>query len=178
MNRAINMVSILRVASLSMPEAVFRVGRTTVIGLLSILVLSGAQSSTKPGAQKELEVRQSRHVTKKRVEGRFKVKTIKRLDSYYRLVFENIDRTAKTKHLTLDTNYVHIGVERGKVLRLSAEVRASDNDGNEIKQVLLYLPKEGSHSPVWMLSRSHPQMKFTGARLLDMHAPQSDYLLF
>lgn len=114
----------------------------------------------------------------KLVEGQFKVKTIERRYGYHRLVFENVDRTATTKRLTLDTNYVHVGVEKGRVLRLSADVSAAGNASREIKQVLLYLPQDGSHTPVWMLSRSHPQMKFTGARLLDMHAPQSDYLLF
>ena len=139
----------------------------SLVGLLCVLILSGAQQTPR---SEQLPVKG------KLVVGKFKVKAIEQRDGYHRLVFENVDLAAKTKRLTLDTNYVHIGVERGQVLKLSADVMAVGS--SEITQVLLYLPKDGSHSPVWMLSRLHPRMKFTGARLLDMHAPQSDYLLF
>ena len=141
----------------------------SLVGLLCVLVLSGAEKNPR---SKQLPAA----VKGKLVTGKFKVKAIEPRAGYHRVVFENIDLTAKTKRLTLDTNYVHVGVERGQVLKLSADVIATGS--SEIKQVLLYIPKDGSHSPVWMLSHLHPQMKFTGARLLDMHAPQSDYLLF
>ncbi|MDE3268816.1 MAG: hypothetical protein OYH77_00860 [Pseudomonadota bacterium] len=142
----------------------------SLVGLLCFLILAGAEQL--PAVKPTLKQKTTK------VKGKFKVKMIERRDGFHRIMFENIDHAAKTKRLTLETSYVHVGVAKGSVLRLAADVLTTAAGNGEIKQVLLYLPKDGSHSPVWMLSRSHPQMKFTGARLLDMHAPQSDYLLF
>ena len=114
-----------------------------------------------------------------RVGGEFRVKSIKKIDGGFVISFTSTDRKAQVQEVRLESAYLHVSVEAGKVLRLSAEVATQNGRVVEAKQVLLFLPTAGAYLPVWLLSRSAPSLSgLQGARYLDMHAPQSDFLLF
>lgn len=114
-----------------------------------------------------------------RVGGEFRVESLLSSNSGFVVTFASTDAKAKIKKIRLESNQVHVSVEEGKVLRLSAEVLSLRDGIAEASQVLLFLPTAGSYLPVWLLSRHKPSLSnLNGARYLDMHAPQSDFLLF
>ena len=118
----------------------------------------------------------------RRIGGKFVVQSVKANKASagggYTVVFKNNSPDTQIKKIVLETNYVHVGVEVGKTLRLSAEFNSLQKGVAKAKQVLVFLPTAKSHSPVWLLSKQQSLSKLTGAKMLDMHAPQSDYLLF
>lgn len=138
----------------------------TKLLMLASLFLLGAQHNTKPKLV--------------RVGGEFKVKSIqKTADRNFVITFASTDNKAKVQEIILESAYLHVSVEEGKVLRLSAEVAAQRGRVVEARQILLFLPTANSYLPVWLLSRSAPALSdFKGAKYIDMHAPQSDFLLF
>ena len=115
-----------------------------------------------------------------RVGGEFKVKSIEKTeDRGFLITFTSTDRKAQVQEITLDSAYLHVSVEEGKVLRLSAEVASQQGSTVAARQILLFLPTPGSYLPVWLLSRSAPALSdLKGAKYIDMHAPQSDFLMF
>ncbi len=115
-----------------------------------------------------------------RVGGEFKVKSIHQTaDRGFTITFASTDRTAQVQEIRLTSAYLHVSVEEGKVVRLSAEVAARRGRVVEADQVLLFLPTANSYLPVWLLSRTAPALSaLKGAKYIDMHAPQSDFLLF
>ena len=115
-----------------------------------------------------------------RVGGEFKVKSIAKTgDHGFLITFTSTDRKSQVQRITLDSAYLHVSVEEGKVLRLSAEVATRQGSTVAARQILLLLPTPGSYLPVWLLSRSAPALSdLKGAKYIDMHAPQSDFLMF
>ena len=115
-----------------------------------------------------------------RVGGEFRVKSIEKTQERgFLITFTSTDRKAQVQEITLDSAYLHVSVEEGKVLRLSAEVASQRGSTVAARQILLFLPTPGSYLPVWLLSRSAPALSdLKGAKYIDMHAPQSDFLMF
>lgn len=114
-----------------------------------------------------------------RIGGEFRVKKITKTDGGFMVTFASTDRHAQVQEINLESSYLHVSVEEGKVLRLSAEVTAQQGSSVQAKQVLLFLPVPGAYLPVWLLSRSAPALSdLRGAKYIDMHAPQSDFLIF
>ena len=134
--------------------------------MLASLLLLGAQNNTSTKLV--------------RVGGEFKVKSIQKTqDHSFVVTFASTDSQAKVQEIKLESTYLHVSVEEGKVLRLSAEVASQQGRVVEAKQILLFLPTANSYLPVWLLSRSAPALSdLKGAKYIDMHAPQSDFLLF
>ncbi|MFW7378148.1 MAG: hypothetical protein ACOH5I_05025 [Oligoflexus sp.] len=127
-------------------------------------------------AQSVDEVQTSPHIT--RVGGDFLVKKIETLqDGSFRIVFDHADST-RHKTLVLVSDHVHMGVEEGQTLRLSAEILAEHEKYTEVSQVLLFLSSEYGKTPVWMLSQKQPHLSLGGVKLLEMHAPSADYAIF
>jgi hypothetical protein len=119
--------------------------------------------------------------TYQRVGGLYRVESIqKQKDNSFQVVFESVQKTKKHNKLVLATDHVHLDLEQGYELRLSAEILSEKADVSEVSQVLLFLPKKdlGSHIPVWLLSNRVPQNELRGARYLEMHSPASDYTVF
>jgi len=113
-----------------------------------------------------------------RVGGDFVVEKIDFDDSgAFRIIFRHEEST-RHKKLVLISDHVHMGVQEGQILRLSAEVLAEYPDYTEVSQVLLFLPSEYGKTPVWMLSQKQPQLSIGGVKLLEMHAPSADYAIF
>ncbi|MDQ3233894.1 MAG: hypothetical protein M3Q07_18930 [Pseudobdellovibrionaceae bacterium] len=114
-----------------------------------------------------------------RIGGLFRIARIEKLgDKDFRIKFESETKTGKHDKLILRSDHVHLAMQEGQVLRLSAEVLRDTSSELEVTQVLLFLPSEhGTAAPIWLLSSDHPNRDFRGARWLDMHAPQADYTI-
>ncbi len=127
-----------------------------------------------------LGAKNNNNATLIRVGGEFKVKSIQKTkDRSFVITFSSTDLKAQVQEITLESAYLHVSVEEGKVLRLSAEVAAQHGRVVEARQILLFLPTHGSYLPVWLLSRSAPALSdLKGAKYIDMHAPQSDFMMF
>ena len=108
-----------------------------------------------------------------RIGGDFLIKSIESQKSSYAVIFSSVDGG---KDLILHTDHVHAGLQKGSKIRLSAEV-VSEGALLEVNQVMLFLPSPEGVKPVWMLSKN-----FKGGdaptRYIEMHDPQSDYILF
>jgi hypothetical protein len=136
-----------------------------ILSLLFCFMFSG-QTLANPLAQVE------------RIGGLFKITRIEKLgDKDFRIKFESEPKTGKHDKLVLRSDHVHLAMQEGQVLRLSAEVLRDKSSELEVTQVLLFLPGEHGTAPIWLLSSDHPNRDFRGARWLDMHAPQADYTI-
>lgn len=114
----------------------------------------------------------------KRIGGDFLVEKIEGLsDGGFRVQFQHVEKS-RAKTLVLISDHVHMGVQEGQLLRLSAEVLSQQDDYIEVSQVLLFMPSNYGQTPVWMLSRKQAQLQLSGARLIEMHAPAADYTIF
>ena len=114
-----------------------------------------------------------------RVSGEFIVKSITTdKQGFFTVIFANTAKNAKINTLRLETRQLHVAIEQGKRLRLSAEVGKWRGNTVEARQILVFVPTASSHTPIWLLSRhGSDDQKLQGARYLDMHAPQSDFLV-
>lgn len=116
-----------------------------------------------------------------RIGGNFKIERIEKLsDADFRISFVSQVETGRFDRLTLRSDHVHLSMQEGQVIRLSAEVlKTASGKEVEVTQVLLFLShSEYGTTPVWLLSSQHPTRDFRGSRWLDMHAPQADFLIF
>ena len=96
-----------------------------------------------------------------------------------KITFDAVNKSGRYDKLILISDHVHMSIRGSDKVRISAEVVGTDADGSSIvSQVLVFLPSVQGPVPVWMLSRTHPPQRFSGARLLEMHAPSADYLVF
>ncbi|SME89663.1 hypothetical protein [Pseudobacteriovorax antillogorgiicola] len=115
-----------------------------------------------------------------RVGGNFEVVRIKpKPQGLVEVVFHALTPSGKYDQLQLISDHVHMGVKVGDHLRLSAEIVEPKPHGlSQVSQVLIFLPSRQGETPVWMLSRTRPPQKLSGAKLLEMHAPGADYQIF
>ena len=114
-----------------------------------------------------------------RIGGTFLVKEIKRQhDGKFQIEFISPDPHSPYRKLILETEHVHIGIQEGATLRLSADVLAIKSGEAEVSQVVLFIPGRAGDNPVWMLSSRIPAGANPPAKLLEMHAPSTDYMVF
>lgn len=110
--------------------------------------------------------------------GIYEVKEIeKKAGDTFTIRFEAIAKTGRFDVLVLETDHVHVGVEVGAQLRLSAQIISEQGATAEVAQVLLFLPVGQSHVPVWLLSKKAPAGELRGSKYLEMHAPTADYTI-
>lgn len=113
-----------------------------------------------------------------RVGGDYQIADIERLrDDEFKIVFEAVSKTGKFDSLILISDHVNLKVEKGQVLRISAEIAKEEGASAEVTQVLLFLPNGNSHVPMWMLSKRFPGRELRGSRYIDMHTPTSDFIV-
>lgn len=113
-----------------------------------------------------------------RIGGNFKVETIKKLPSGAFVVeFKAAEGEPKFTHLRLESDNINSALSEGAVLRLSADVTQIRGRRAEVAQVVVFLPGVVGPTPVWMLSRKAPRLD-PPAKLLDLHAPVTDYAVF
>jgi hypothetical protein len=119
--------------------------------------------------------------TLQRVGGNYSVKEIKMKKSGTTVViFEAEVKNGRADYIVLETDHIHVGIEEGQVLRLSAEVEwKSESEGVKVKadQVLLFIPRQGGAVPVWLLSKKGRRKNLRGSSYLKMHNPQSDFVI-
>ena len=112
--------------------------------------------------------------------GDFIVKSIKR-NAYndYSITFKPDYKSDRVKLLVLNTDHVHGRLEQGSRLRLSAEVVSIKDKIAKVSQIVVYYPSNQGTTPVWMISKSRPSNRvFSAGKLIEVHSPQSDYLVF
>lgn len=113
-----------------------------------------------------------------RVGGNYKVTSIERLaPDHFMIEFTSTAKTGKHDRLVLESDHVNVAVSKGMELRLSAEVLWEKKGVTEVSQVLLFLPKNDTHVPVWLLSRNAKNQELRSSRYLEMHAPTSDFMV-
>ena len=95
----------------------------------------------------------------------------------FRIVFDAVHKTGRFDQLVLESNHVNVGVKPGDRIRLSAEVAVDRGRTAEVSQVVLFEGEPGSHVPVWMLSSKYRAGTGPAARYLEMHSPQTDFLV-
>mgnify|MGYP006274516439 CR=1 FL=1 len=95
----------------------------------------------------------------------------------FRIVFDAVHKTGRFDQLVLESNHVNVGVRPGDRIRLSAEIAVDRGRSAEVSQVVLFEGQPGSQLPVWMLSSKHRAGSGPAARYLEMHSPQTDFLV-
>ena len=114
-----------------------------------------------------------------KVGGLYEVKQIERRPGdTFTIRFESVTKTGRYDALILESDHVHVGVELGAKVRLSAQILSETGATAEVAQVLVFLPVGQTHVPVWLLSRKAPHGDMRGTKYLEMHAPTSDYTVF
>jgi hypothetical protein len=113
-----------------------------------------------------------------RIGGDFIVSTIKRAQNGGFIVeFRANAGSPRIRVLRLESDHVNAGLNEGDKIRLSADVVASKGDMAEVAQMVLYLPSKIGPTPVWMLSKRNKPLD-PPAKLIEMHAPATDYAVF
>lgn len=116
-----------------------------------------------------------------RVGGNYKIEAIRKNSTdQVVVIFEAVQKTGKYDKLKLTSDHVHMNIKVGSQLRISAElVEAKPNGLSLVSQVQVFLPTSQGSTPVWMLSKTHPPKRVLGgSKMIEMHAPGADYLIF
>ncbi len=93
------------------------------------------------------------------------------------MVFEAVHKTGRFDELVLESNHVNVSVKKGDLIRLSAEIAVDRGNRAEVSQVVLFDDSGKSRPPTWMLSSKHHAGPGPAARYIDMHVPQTDFLV-
>lgn len=113
-----------------------------------------------------------------RIGGNFTVTKIKKLPSGgFSVDFKSAAGTPKISRLHLESDHINAGLQEGNTLRLSADVISVKGDLAEIGQVVVFLPGRVGPTPVWMMSKRASKLE-PPAKLIEMHAPSTDYAVF
>jgi hypothetical protein len=115
-----------------------------------------------------------------KVGGKYRVEEMKRIaDDLFAVSFVAVEPSGKFDRLIFHTQHLHLGIEQGQVLQISADVRQVKSDGAEaeVAQVVLFLPSREGATAIWMLSKDiDPGVGALQLRdYLKLHSPQSDY---
>ena len=111
-----------------------------------------------------------------RVGGTFVVSDIsKKPDGTFVVEFKSDHPTGRIATVHLESDHVHFAVDVGSKLRISAEILSVNGNIAEASQVLVFIPSRQGHTPVWLLSKRASRFELNGAKLIEMHAPQSDF---
>lgn len=140
--------------------------------------VSKAEPKTTTAAEAEIN---SREMVLLKVGGDYLVESVDKEGKQFKIVFRATKETGEADTITLFSDHVHIGMEAGKSVRLSAEVMSKGDDVRtnvEAYQVLLYLPAPEGYLPVWLLSNNAKGFEKGHIKYLRMHAPQSDFMVF
>jgi hypothetical protein len=115
----------------------------------------------------------------KRIGGDFKVAKISPLSKLgFRVLFRSTSNTAPVQFLQLDAPHLHFGLKEGQVLRLTAEVSGKIKSGYKVDQMVLFVPSNGQTNPIWLTSINSKPVAIPPGRLIELHAPRSDYTVF
>jgi hypothetical protein len=132
---------------------------------------NSSQKPAKPSAQDSVKI--------ERIGGEFEVTNIESIkDNYFRVTFVSTGENPRFKTLVLESSHVHVRVQKGSILRLSADVEATSGTTARVDQVVLFFPGRVGKTPVWMVSRQGSRFNSPPGKLIEMHAPSTDYQIF
>ena len=144
----------------------------TALGLFLTLPAMAASE----GAKKTVETVPMGEAEVMRVGGTYKVTDINELDKgAYEIIFTSTQKSGRFDVLRLESDHIHVAVQRGSVVRLSAEVMNDQGIKADVAQMVLFLPNPKGPTPVWMLSNKAPNRDLRAVKYLDMHVPLNDY---
>ena len=127
-------------------------------------------------ATREIRIEKSSPAKALRVGGSYKVSAIeKKADGLYHIEFTSLVRSGVFDRIVLVSDHVHVRVEKGAEIRISAEIAKGHGEWAEASQVLLFLPVGDTTQKIWMLSANSTFDRLNGSRYLEMHSPASDY---
>jgi hypothetical protein len=149
-----------------------RIFNLTFSFLLLVACPSLAEEAASPKGLEQSEQESGRF---ERVGGTFLVSKIEKIKSGgFRVIFEAKSGKPKFQRLILETSHIHISVSEGQEIRLSAEIISQQGSTADVSQMVVYLPSRVGDTPVWLLSKHAPSSR-APAKLLEMHAPSTDY---
>lgn len=134
---------------------------------LSLSGIAGAESHPRPSEPKVL-----------RAGGDYVVSNIEqRADGSFLVEFRSQAPSGRFDVLKLSSDHVHVAVKTGQRIRLSAEVSAEHGAAADVSQVVVFLPNPTGAVPVWLLSNTAPPHDLRAVRYLEMHVPQTDFMV-
>ena len=95
----------------------------------------------------------------------------------FHVEFKAVTPSGKFDVLNLHSDHVHIAVKKGEKLRLSAEILNSKGAVAEVAQMVIFLPSNLGPTPVWLLSNRASNHELRAVKYLEMHSPQTDYVI-
>lgn len=111
-----------------------------------------------------------------RVGGDYQVASVERAGEHSFVVeFKSEKPSGRFDTLRLESDHVHVAVKVGQKIRLSAEILAEKGPVAEVAQVVVFLPAQDSHVPVWLLSNKAPNHDLRATKFLEMHDPHTDF---
>lgn len=113
-----------------------------------------------------------------KIGGQYIVHSIKRIrHDEFVIEFHSTVKNGKADVVKLVADHVHAGVKLGQSIRISAEIDSELSSVVNATQVLLFLPRPEGPVPVWLMSKKGRGRDLNGSKYLEMHAPQSDYVI-
>ncbi len=89
--------------------------------------------------------------------------------------FKSEKTSGRYDTLRLESDHVHVAVKVGQKIRLSAEILSEKGAVAEVAQVVVFLPQQDSHVPVWLLSNKAANHDLRATKFLEMHDPLTDF---
>ena len=158
-------------------------GTTLVFGAADKTLSSDVVEEKKADRQVTSKDGAAATVQYERVGGEYKVSSIEKLpEGSFRIIFQAVSKTGQFDTLALDSDHVHVAVEEGTVLRLSAEVvqnsgQVATDETVDVSQVVLFFNSPSGRVPVWLLSNKIPSKDLRATDFLKMHVPLNDYFV-
>lgn len=96
----------------------------------------------------------------------------------FKLTLSAVEPSGTFDELTITSKDVHFGVKVNQTLRIAGEYVGSPGKKNELSQVLVYLPTQKRSTPVWIMSSRYPRQEKSARKLIELHAPATDYQVY
>lgn len=113
-----------------------------------------------------------------RVGGDYVVQKIAQRPGGFTIDFAAKTPSGKFDLLRLESDHVHVSVQEGQTLRISAEIADVKGAVANVAQVLIFVPNAGGPVPVWLLSSRGTSGDLRGSKYIEMHNPLSDFAIF
>jgi hypothetical protein len=113
-----------------------------------------------------------------RVGGDYIVESIDKVgDRAFKVIFRADRPSGHYDTLALESDHVHVAVKVGQKIRLSAEILSEKGPAAEVAQVVIFFEGQQGRVPVWMLSSKASNLDLRATKYLEMHAPQTDFMV-
>jgi hypothetical protein len=103
---------------------------------------------------------------------------IKSQNGEFKLKFTAVAPSGTFDELTITSKDLHHEVKVNQAVNIIGEYIGKPEKENELSQVLIYLPARGRPTPIWIVSVRHPHQEKSAKKLIEMHAPTTDYQVY